>query len=331
MSTLQKILVVIVVVIAVGFGIYQNHRLSKLKGLASQALQQHQQEQTLELSNKVHALERELAFATNRAPSTQASASPRATNEALRLRGEVGRLRSEKASIASSNAISKVTANPESRKLLRDQQKMGMTYIYKGFRARANLTVEQADKLNDLLADYIMDNVDRVTEALRDKPGTAELNQMFAAEDTALQERIKDLIGEEGLTQFRDYSTTLLATITAEQFKGMLSGDDEAKQSKSKLLAQAIQEESKAALATAGLPEDYQTIPILNLKNIASEEEGNRSVKLLEDIYQRVATRGITFLSPEELKKFDDYRATGVQNSRAAIMLNRTIMAPISQ
>ena len=51
----------------------------------------------------------------------------------LKLRGEVGRLRQENTDIGSTSALSKVTANPEARKLLRDQQKAGMAMIYKEF------------------------------------------------------------------------------------------------------------------------------------------------------------------------------------------------------
>src|SRR5512133_881710 len=110
MSALLKSIVIIVIVIAVGFGVYQSRQTSKLKQQAS-TLQQDQRQQTLELSNKVQALERDLASAVSAQASNQPSVSQKVPNEALRLRGEVGRLRLEKASLASSNAISKVTAN----------------------------------------------------------------------------------------------------------------------------------------------------------------------------------------------------------------------------
>lgn len=111
----------------------------------------------------------------------------------------------------------------------------------------------------------------------------------------------------------------------------MLSGDEIQRQSKADQLAQLIHEESRAALASAGLPADYQTIPMLNLQNIASEQRGDRSVELLDDIYKRVAARSGSFLSADEVTKFQEFRAAGVQNNRAALTLNRTMMAPISQ
>ena len=52
--------------------------------------------------------------------------------------------------------------------------------------------------------------------------------------------------------------------------ESMLTGDDAAKQAKGKQFYQAMQEETQAALLSVGLPPDYQTVPILNFRNIAS-------------------------------------------------------------
>lgn len=331
MSTLSKILVGLIIAGAVGFAVYQGLKAAKT---TEQALnQQQQQEQaSAQLSNRVAELEQELAASARQSEGAAAAVpTQKVPSETLRLRGEVGRLRQENASIASSNAISKVTANPEARKMLRDTQKMAMSMVYGGLAQRANLNAEQKEKLNDILADYIMDNVDKVTTVLRDKPGEAEMNSIFAAEDARLQENVRQLMGDEGLQQFQQYSTELLGNITAEQFKGMMSGAGTEKQTKAKQLSQLIQEESKAVLEAAGLPADFQTIPMLNLRNIASEQEGERSLKLLDDIYKRVSARSADFLTPEDLKKFDEFREAGVKNNRAALMLNRTMMAPISQ
>ena len=132
------------------------------------------------------------------------------------------------------------------------------------------------------------------------------------------------------LTQYQDYTKGLLSTLTAEQFKSMLTGTDAAKEEKSKQMAQVLQEEIQAALTAAGLPADYQTVPILNFRNIASEQEGERSLQLLEDIYKSAAGRAGSFLNPDELTKFQEFRDIAIKNNRTALTLNRTMMAPIS-
>ncbi len=331
MTTIQKSLAVVLIAAAIAAGWYQARRISQLR--AEVGALKAQQLQLAALTNQVRELQRERDGATNTLAALveENAALKKGPSDVLRLRGEVGRLQRENISISSSSALSKVTANPEARKTLRGQQKMGMTMIYKGLGKQLNLTPDQTEKLNDLLADNVMSNVDHITTVLRDKPAPEQIQQLFAAQDAALSEQVKELLGAEGLAQYQDYTRNLASSLTAEQFKGKLTGDDAAKAEKSKQLLQAMQEEVLSALAAAGLPPDYQVVPMLNFANIASEEQGERSLKLLDDIYQRVATRGNTFLNAEELAAFQEFRAAALKNSRAAFDMNRIMMAPIAK
>ncbi len=330
MTTIQKTIIAAMVAGAALGGAYQARQISKLRAQV-QTLKQQQEQQTA-LSNQLQEARRDRDRAAKELAALSGQNGPvrKGPNEVLKLRGEVGRLRQENADLGSSSGLSKVTSSPEARKMLRDQQKLGMAAIYKGFAQRMKLTPEQTDKLSDLLADHVMEDVGRVTTALRDKLAPEQVNGLFAAQDAALQEKVQALIGPDGLAQYQDYTKNLLSTLTTEAFKGMLTGDDAAKESKSAQISQVLQEEVQAALSGAGLPADYQAVPMLNFSNLASEQEGEQSLKLLDDIYQRLAARGSSFLSAEELAKFQDFRTTAVNNSRAALTLNRTLMAPIS-
>jgi RNA polymerase sigma factor (sigma-70 family) len=330
MTTIQKTIIVVVAAAAVAGGVYQARQISNLREQVRE-LQQQQQAQA-DANSQLLELQHERDRATNAlaalaARSTSQSNTP---NELLKLRGEVGRLRQENTSMGSSSALSKVTASPEAVKLLRDQQKLGMSLIYKGFAKTANLTTEQSDALNNLLADHIMENVGHVTSVLRDKPSSDQMNQIFASEDAALRDKVQALLGADGLAQYDDYTKNLLSTLTADQFKGMLTGDDAAKEDKTKQLRQLMQQEVQSALSDAGLPGDYQTVPILNFRNIASESDGDQALQLLNTIYQNVAAHESSFLTPDEIAKFQEFKTTAINNNRAALKLNRTLMAPIS-
>jgi hypothetical protein len=329
MTAFQKTIIVTVVAAAVAVAIFQGRELANLREQV-RTLQQQQSQQTV-LSNQVQEVQRERDDARQRLAAFSSPTEPQKKNpnEVLKLRGEVGRLRKENADIGSSSGLSKVTANPEARKMLRNQQRLGMSMIYKGFAEQVKLTSEQTEKLNDLLADNIMENVDHVTKVLRDKPAAEKMNELFAAQEAAFREKLQDVLGQDS-GQYQEYTKNLLSTLTTEQFKGKLSGTDTVKDEKSKQLNQAMKDESLAVLTSAGLPADYQTVPMLNFRNIASEQEGEKSLKLLEDIYQRVAERANAFLSPEELGKFQDFRNLAINNNRSALTLNRTMMAPIS-
>ncbi len=331
MTALQKTIVATVIIAAVGAGIYQAHQASGLRDQIAALTRQ--QEQQAALSNQVQQLQLERDRATNQlaALSAENTALKKNPNEVLKLRGEVGKLRQENTAMGSSSALSKLTSSPEAVKLIRDQQKMGMSMIYNGFAAKAKLTPDQTDKLNDLLADHIMANISNVTSILHDQPPLDQMNQTFAAQEAALQQQVQALLGPDGLAQYQDYTKNLLSTLSTQQFTNSLTGTDAEKLEKSQQFSQAMQQATTAALASAGLPADYQVVPILNFANIASAQEADANLKLLDDIYQRAAASGSSFLSPEELAKFQEFKTKAIDNSRAALLMNRTLMAPISQ
>jgi RNA polymerase sigma factor (sigma-70 family) len=330
MTTLQKSIFATALAAAVVTAFYQTHKVAQLRDEV-QTLQG-QQQQLISLSNQLHALEQERDHATNAAAAvvSENEALKKHPTEVLKLRGEVGRLRTQNAEMGATNALSKATANPETRKLLRDQQKAGMGMLYKTFTKDAKLTKDQTEKLNDLLADHIMDNVDLVTTALRDKPSAEQLNDIFSGQDAALRQKLQDVLGPDALAKYQEYTKNLIGTVSAEQFKEKLTGDAAVKTEKSKQLSQLILEETSKALTEANLPPDYQVIPMLNFRNIASEKEGERSLTLLDNIYQRAAARCDTFLSAEEIASLQEFRAKAIQNNRGALALNRAIMAPIN-
>jgi RNA polymerase sigma factor (sigma-70 family) len=273
-----------------------------------------------------------------RVPAT-APSSNMSSAELLRLRGEVGRLRqetaAEKAAAASrANApsvLGGVTADPEMRKVIRDQQKTAMTMIYKDFAKRLKLTPEQTEKLNELHADEVMQNIDKITEALRGNKSATEINRMFDEQEAASLARAKALLGPEEFAQYQDYTRNLASYLTAEQFKGMIEGDEAAKDEKARLLYLAMQEETQRTLATAGLPPDYQTVPTMSFRNIASEAEAEKNLMLLDGIYERVQAQAGSFLTPEEAVKFAEFRTKAINNNRVGLTMNRKMMAPAAK
>jgi RNA polymerase sigma factor (sigma-70 family) len=321
MTTIQKTLITAALAVVVGAGIYEAHQASNLRNQVQDQVQNLQQ------------LQRERDDATNRLASLadELARVKKNPSEVLKLRGEVGALRQEKAIAGSQSALNKLTANPETRKALRDQQKMGMSAIYSDLVKRLNLTPEQAGQFNDLLADHVMDSIDLITQALHDNKNQGEIDQLFSAQNSALQDKLLALVGPDGLAQYLDYTKNLASTLTAAQFAGSLTGDPATVADKKSQLLQAMQQATQSALAAAGLPADYQTVPMLNFGNIASEEEGAQSLQLLDSIYGQVAASASTFLNADELNKFQEFRTNALKSSQTMLIMNRKLMAPISK
>jgi hypothetical protein len=176
-----------------------------------------------------------------------------------------------------------------------------------------------------------MENIDHITAVLRDGLTPAQMEPIFAGQEAAMLEKIQELLGPEALAQYQEYTKRLASNITAEQFKGMLTGEKVEQETKSRQLYDMMLEETQQTLAGAGLPADYQTLPILNFRNIASEAEAEKNLKLMDSVYERVIARADSFLSPEEVGKLQEFRTKAISAQRMTLSLNRTMMSPSSK
>lgn len=329
MTKLKVGIITVVVAAGVAIPVVMQQQTKTQLTEANEALRQ-KTEQLAQLTAENERLAGQVA--NTKAMVTPSTNTP--SRELLKLRGEVGRLSAAERAAAAArtnqeSALSGITADPAMRKTIRDQQKMGLGMIYKEFANRASLSTELGEKLTELLADDVMDNIDRITEVLRDGKSPAEMDRVFAAQEAALREKVKALLEPEAYTKYLDYTKNLASSISAEQFKNMgMTGNKDEKDAKAKQLYQLLQVETEQMLARAGLPPDYQTVPSLNFRNFASGTEAEKNLKLLGDIYERAAARADSILSPQEIVKFREFREMAINNNRMALIVNQKLMAP---
>lgn len=291
--------------------------------------------QVTSLQSENRRLSNLLSTASQRAPAPE---NEEEFLELMRLRGEVGTLRRTATqaetvvSAGKQSPLSSVTANPEMSEAIRNQQKMGLSMIYGSFAARANVTPEQVEALTDLLADEVMINIQHVETALRESRTPEELDRDFSLLEAQTDEKVRQLLGDEGFDKFKRFNRNLVSSITAEQFQSMvLKGDTETKEAQGRQLFELLQQETERALASAGLPPDFQVVPSLNFRNFASEEVAEKNLTLLSSIYGQVYNQAGCFLSPEELEKFAEFSKMAINNNRVALAVNRKLMAPAVQ
>jgi hypothetical protein len=328
MTTLQKVLITATLAVVAGAGIYEAHQASSLR--SQNELLQHQQ---APLAEQNQQLQRERDDATNRlaALTDELARVKKNPSEVLKLRGEVGALRQGKAVADSQNTISKAIANPETRKAIREHNKMVASGIYSDLAKRLQLTPEQTGQFDDLLADHTMNNIDLVMQALRDGKSQAEVRQIFSASDTAFQGKVQALLGDDALTQYQDYTKNLSSTLFIDSFAPSLTGDPATVADKKSQLLQAMQEATQSTLAAAGLPANYQTLVTANLCNYVSEDEAAYNLQLKDNILAQTAAKASAFLSADELNKFQEFRTNAIKNAQNFILMERKLLAPVSQ
>jgi hypothetical protein len=175
-----------------------------------------------------------------------------------------------------------------------------------------------------------MINIDHITAGLRDGRSTEEMEQVFTRQEAETEEKVRQVVGEEAFEQFQEFNRTLVSSITTEQFKAMmLKGEKEAKETKGQQLYELLEQEKLRALANEGLPADFQLVPTLNFRNFASEEVGEKNLRLLDSIYEQVQNQASGFLSAEEVEQFGEFRKLAINNNRLGLTVNRKLMAPV--
>jgi hypothetical protein len=196
---------------------------------------------------------------------------------------------------------------------------------------RLHLTPDQTAQFNDLMADHTMDNIDLIVQALREGKSQAEVREIFSKSDTALEDKIRALLGDEALAQYQDYTRNLGSTILVNAFTLRLTGDPATITDKKNQLLRAMQEATQSVLAAAGLPANYQTLTTANPCNFVSQDEAAYNIQLKDAILAQTALRASAFLSTEELNKFQEMRAEAIKNSQNYILMEQRLLAPASQ
>lgn len=320
---------IITAVVAAGVSIpcvMQHNTQTKLNAANEALRQQAEQRELLSAENA------RLAKLSAQATTTPTVSTNSPSLELLRLRGEVARLRqevtSERQRTNGPSALSGIKADPAMWKVIRDQQKAGMASIYGDFAKKLKLPNEDKEKFTDLLADNVMENIDHITAVLEKGMSPAEMETIFAGQEAALLEKVQAMFGQDGLAQYQDYTRQLLGGITALQFKDNLTGEKGEQEAKSRRLYDVMKEETQQTLADAGLPADYQIVPTLNFRNIASETEAEKNLKLVDSVYERAIAKLGSTLSPEEIAKLGEFRKSVTSGNRMILTMNRKMMAP---
>ena len=329
MTTMQKILIGATAAVLAGAGIYEASQAAKLRS-QNEALQK---QQTAD-ATQIQQLQSEANDNSNRLAALQGklmAASKPDSTEMLKLRGEVGTLRAQNRAVGEKSALSKITSDPQTKNMIREQQKYGMKAIYGDYAKKLNLSPDMTEKFNDMMADNVMENIDRITQVLHDGTSPADIDKIFADANTELEGKVQAMLGDDALAQFKDYSQNILSTLGTTQFEGELTGDADQKTQKKAELQQALQQAMTQVIQQNGLPANFQFVPSLNFANFTSEATLNQNLNLLDTVFADAATTSSSFLSPAEQASFQTFRTNALTNNRMLIEMNQKLMAPLSQ
>jgi hypothetical protein len=276
--------------------------------------------QAQEFQKERATMQRELAAAQDQAARTSAAAArPTQQNQTSAAKVAASNPGTEKEGGGAGSYFANMLKDPEMRKAMREQQRMGLNMIYGSLFKQLQLSPEQEQKLKDILLDQQMENMSRAGDLMGAGGDRAEAMKKIAEEQKQRQEQIKELLGDEKHAQFEQYSQTMGERVWLEQFGKDVEISPEQKE---QLLGIVLEEKKNAQINAGALVKDK------DLQNVlGSPEMMERMIAQQEEINTRVLERAGNVLTAEQIRKLEPVLKSQLEMQRAGAKMARQMLA----
>jgi hypothetical protein len=226
--------------------------------------------------------------------------------------------------------MSKMLADPEMKKMMRDQQAQIMNQFYGPLIKEMGLTPEEAAKFKELLADSQMKGVESAGSLLGgDSTNRTETLNALTAQQKDQEDQVKELLGDTRYAQYKDYEQTIGQRMQLDQFRQQTAGGANAltDQQADKLLA-FMKEEKQNVAALTGQPPPGTGQDQANWQAMLSGEQMDKLMQGQEDADQKVYERAKAVLSSEQLDAFGAFQTNQLSMMRIGMTMARKFFAP---
>ncbi|HTG43894.1 MAG TPA: hypothetical protein VK633_05120 [Verrucomicrobiae bacterium] len=224
------------------------------------------------------------------------------------------------------NLFADLLKDPEMRKAMAQQQRMGLDMIYGSLFKELQLTPEQEKNFKDVLLEQQMANISQAGAMLGDAKGDkAEIAKKLGEEHRAREGQLKEILGEEKFAQYQEYNQTVGERMMLDQFgkQAEISPDQN-----EQLLA-IMREEKKNIQINQGTPafdpnQDFQSI-------IQSPDAAEKLFSQQEQVNARVLERAGQVLTPEQMQKFEPIMKNQLNMQKAGLKMARQMFGGKSE
>lgn len=226
------------------------------------------------------------------------------------------------------SALAKMMKDPETKKFIREQQRMMMDTMYAPLIRQMGLKEEEADQFKNFLADQMMKSADHAAAFMGgENVDRAEQLKAMAEQQKTIEKETQEFLGEERYAQYKEYQLTLNERVQLNMFRQQQSGDAAINEAQAEQLLGVIKQEKAALAAEPGM-----ALPSAqggnNMNAMLSDEAADQMVRSQETLNQRVYQRATEVLQPEQLASFARFQTNQLQTMRMGINMARKMFAP---
>jgi hypothetical protein len=226
--------------------------------------------------------------------------------------------------------ISKMLQDPDTRKFMRDQQRLMMDQMYAPLVKQMGLTPDEATQFKDLLADNTMKGAEAATSMFGGGASTnrTEAISTLTANQKTMDEQLKTFLGDDRYAQYKDYQETVGERTLLNQFKLQAGSDYNLNDQQTEAMLTFMKEEQKSVAATTGLPLGQTDKDPAKLQALFSGDKVDELIAAQDTVGQRVYERARTILSSDQLDTWGKYQTNRMQMMRMGMNMAKKMFAP---
>lgn len=226
--------------------------------------------------------------------------------------------------------LAKMMEDPDTKKMIREQQRLMLNQLYDPLIKRLGLTPEEGDQFKDLLADNMMKSTEKATSLMGgSSTNRAAMAGVLAEEQKAFEEQIRGFLGESRYAQYQDYQQTVGERTQLTQFQQQFAGSENAlTDPQTEQLLQFMKEEKQHVAAATGQPPPGPAQDAANLEAMLAGDGLEKLMQSQETVNQRVYDRAAGVLTETQLAAFGKFQTNQLQMTRMGMNMARKFMAP---
>ncbi len=226
------------------------------------------------------------------------------------------------------NFLSKLLQDPESKKFIRDQQRMMMDQMYGPLIKQMGLSPEEAARFKDLIADNAMKSTEKASSLFGGLGSTnrAEALAGIKAAQQTFDDDLKTFLGDSRYALYKDYQQTVGERTQLNQFRQQnASSENPLTDLQAEQLLVIMKEEKQNVAGAAGLPNAGTGQDTANLEAMLSGGQLDKFLQAQETANQRVYQRASEVLAPDQLANFATFQTNQLQMMRMGMSMARKL------
>jgi len=215
--------------------------------------------------------------------------------------------------------------DPQTKKFIREQQRMMMDQLYAPLVKQMEMSPEEADQFKNKLAENMMKGAEKASSMFGGDASTnrAELMSSISEDQKNSEEELKALLGESRYALYKDYQLTVAERTQLNQFKltgGLQTAltDDQTEQLLTIMKEEKQSVTSKGGQALADLSQKKGA-----MQGMLSDEQIDKMLEAQTEVNERVYNRANELLAPDQMQAFGKFQTNQLQMMRMGMSMAR--------